>query len=158
MNGGGKKRGEIVGAGDFLLSAAKCNTDSCRGPRKTRQQSSYFDTLSPPIIVMHCVAHSFISTLTPAFLAPSPRCVFSTHPTLCQDSRTPSCHDLLAAAWPRLCVVRAQTLPFLASHLRQIDSHRLNCSSADFFFLRFLWRREKNACAGYASVALFTVE
>lgn len=58
--------------GDFLLSAAKCNTDSSRGPSKTQQQSAYFDTLLPLIIIIHCVAHSFISILTPAFLATSP--------------------------------------------------------------------------------------
>lgn len=77
--------------GDFLLSAAKCNTDPSRGPSKTQQQSSYFDTLSPVIIVIHCATHSFISILTPAFLVTSLQYVVSTYPTL-------SCHDLLAAA------------------------------------------------------------
>ena len=47
---------------DFPLSAAKCNTDSSRGPSKTQQQSqpSYFDTLSLLLIIIHTVVHSYI--------------------------------------------------------------------------------------------------
>lgn len=111
---GGMNERKILSTGDFLLSAAKCNTDSSRGPRKTRQRSSYSDTLSPFIILIHHVAHFFISTLTPAFLAPTPQYVFVTYPTFYQHSLALSCHDLLATAEPTLCVVcAAQTLIFL---------------------------------------------
>lgn len=125
---GGMNERKILSEGDFLLSAAKCNTDSSRGPRKTRQPSSYSDTLSPFIILIHHVAHSFISTLTPAFLAPTPQHVFSTYPTFYQHSLAVSCHDLLATAGPTsVCGLCSSDTHFLATHRGLIDS-QLNLS------------------------------
>lgn len=70
--------------GDFLLPAAKYNTNTPEVQAKHKIQAFYFDTLSLP----H-VTHSYTSILTPAFLIPSPSVssacllLFSSHVTTC---------------------------------------------------------------------------
>lgn len=120
---GGMNERKILSMGDFLLSAAKCNTDSSRGPRKTRQQSSYSDTLSPFISLIHHVAHSFISTLTPAFLAPTPPvCILHTSDLL--SALSCSLVSRLAGQCRAysVCGLCSADTHFLATHCGLIDS------------------------------------